>query len=30
MEPVKHTPLDATHRRLGARMTQFAGFEIPL
>jgi aminomethyltransferase len=30
MEPVKHTPLDAIHRRLGARMTQFAGFAMPL
>ena len=30
MESVKHTPLDPIHRRLGARMTQFAGFEMPL
>jgi aminomethyltransferase len=29
-EPVKRTPLYETHRRLGARMTPFAGFAMPL
>ena len=28
--PVKHTPLYATHRQLGARMTNFAGFAMPV
>ena len=30
MCPVKRTPLFAEHQRLGARMTTFAGFEMPL
>jgi aminomethyltransferase len=36
MEPVtdvstlKHSPLDAEHRRLGAKMVPFAGWEMPL
>ncbi len=30
MEPVKHTSLFGLHRKLGARMTQFGGFEMPL
>jgi aminomethyltransferase len=30
MEPVKHTPLASLHRRLGARMMEFGGFEMPL
>jgi len=30
MKSVKHTPLYALHRRLGARMTEFGGFEMPL
>jgi aminomethyltransferase len=30
MKPVKHTPLNAAHRALGARMTGFGGFEMPL
>jgi glycine cleavage system T protein (aminomethyltransferase) len=29
-ETVKRTPLHSLHRRLGARMTRFAGFEMPL
>ncbi|HZP45533.1 MAG TPA: glycine cleavage system aminomethyltransferase GcvT [Candidatus Binataceae bacterium] len=29
-EAVKRTPLYETHRRLGARMTEFAGFAMPL
>jgi aminomethyltransferase len=29
-QPVKRTPLRETHQRLGARMTQFGGFEMPL
>ena len=29
-DSVKRTPLYSLHRRLGARMTQFAGFEMPL
>jgi aminomethyltransferase len=30
MEPVKRTPLYALHRKLGARMMEFGGFEMPL
>jgi len=30
MEPVKRTPLASLHRRLGARMTEFGGFAMPL
>jgi glycine cleavage system T protein (aminomethyltransferase) len=30
MEPVKHTSLFGLHRKLGARMTQFGGFAMPL
>src|SRR5712692_1732109 len=30
MEPVKHTSLFGLHRKLGARMTQFGGFEMPV
>jgi aminomethyltransferase len=30
MEPVKRTPLASTHSRLGARMTEFGGYEMPL
>src|SRR5260370_2562757 len=30
MEPVKHTSLFGLHRKLGVRMTQFGGFEMPL
>src|SRR5438876_4592802 len=30
MALVKHTPLYGLHRRLGARMTEFGGFEMPL
>jgi aminomethyltransferase len=29
-EAVHKTPLDALHRRLGARMVEFAGYEMPL
>ena len=29
-DPVKHTPLYDLHRRLGGRMTEFAGFVMPL
>ncbi|MGO9263370.1 MAG: glycine cleavage system aminomethyltransferase GcvT [Candidatus Binataceae bacterium] len=29
-DSVKHTPLYATHRRLGARMTEFGGFAMPV
>lgn len=29
-QPLKQTPLDALHRRLGARMVPFAGYEMPL
>lgn len=29
-EPVKRSPLDAIHRKLGARMTEFGGFAMPL
>ena len=28
--PLKKSPLDAAHRRLGARMVPFAGYEMPL
>jgi aminomethyltransferase len=28
--PLHHTPLDALHRSLGARMVPFAGYEMPL
>jgi aminomethyltransferase len=28
--PLRHTPLSALHRSLGARMVPFAGFEMPL
>ncbi|MEA2681337.1 MAG: aminomethyltransferase [Candidatus Binataceae bacterium] len=30
MEPVKRTPLASLHRKLGARTTEFGGFEMPL
>jgi aminomethyltransferase len=30
MVPVKHTALCNLHRRLGARMTEFSGYEMPL
>lgn len=30
MEPVKHTPLASLHRKLGARVTEFGGYEMPL
>jgi len=30
MEPVKRTPLASLHRRLGARTTEFGGYEMPL
>ncbi|MBF6561032.1 MAG: glycine cleavage system aminomethyltransferase GcvT [Candidatus Binataceae bacterium] len=30
MEPVKHTPICNLHERLGARMTEFGGYEMPL
>src|SRR5260370_5906896 len=30
MEPVKHTSLFGLHRKLGARMTQFGGFDMAL
>jgi aminomethyltransferase len=30
METVKHTPLIESHRRLGARMTEFGGYLMPL
>jgi aminomethyltransferase len=30
MELVKHTPLASLHRNLGARMTEFGGYEMPL
>ncbi len=30
MNPVKHTAIHALHRRLGARMIEFGGFEMPL
>lgn len=30
MEPVKRTPLASIHRKLGARMTPFGGYEMPL
>lgn len=30
MEPVKRTPLTSLHRQLGARMTEFGGFAMPL
>jgi aminomethyltransferase len=29
-KPVKSTPLDAWHRRLGARMVEFAGYAMPV
>jgi aminomethyltransferase len=29
-EMTLHTPLDALHRRLGARMVQFAGYDMPI
>jgi aminomethyltransferase len=29
-KPLKTTPLDAWHRRLGARMVAFAGYEMPV
>ena len=29
-EPLKTTPLDALHRRLGARMVPFAGYSMPV
>ncbi|HSO43581.1 MAG TPA: glycine cleavage system aminomethyltransferase GcvT [Rhodospirillales bacterium] len=29
-QPLKTTPLDALHRRLGARMVPFAGYDMPL
>ncbi len=30
MKPVKRTPLESLHRKLGARMTEFGGFAMPL
>lgn len=30
VQPLKQTPLHALHRRLGARMVPFAGYEMPL
>src|SRR5579863_2461748 len=30
MEPVKRTPLASLHRKLGARMTEFGGYAMPL
>ncbi|HEX3408633.1 MAG TPA: glycine cleavage system aminomethyltransferase GcvT [Candidatus Binataceae bacterium] len=30
MEPVKRTPLESLHRKLGARMTEFGGYRMPL
>src|SRR5713101_1211251 len=30
MEPAARTPLYNVHRTLGARMTEFAGFEMPV
>ena len=27
---IKHTPLLALHRELGARMVEFAGYEMPV
>jgi aminomethyltransferase len=30
MEPVKRTPLASLHRKLGARITEFGGYEMPL
>jgi aminomethyltransferase len=30
MEPVKRTPLSSLHGKLGARLTEFGGFEMPL
>ncbi|HTT75323.1 MAG TPA: glycine cleavage system aminomethyltransferase GcvT [Candidatus Binataceae bacterium] len=30
MEPVKRTPLFGLHRELGAKITEFGGFEMPL
>src|SRR5258708_24601023 len=30
MKPVKRTPLESLHRKLGARMTEFSGFAMPL
>ncbi len=30
MSPLLRTPLNETHRRLGARMVEFAGFEMPV
>ena len=29
-KPLRLTPLDAWHRRLGARMTEFAGYAMPV
>ena len=29
-EPLRHTPLDALHRELGARMVPFAGYDMPV
>lgn len=29
-KPIKQTPLNAVHRAMGARMTEFGGFEMPL
>ena len=29
-KPLKTTPLDAWHRRLGARMVEFAGYAMPV
>ncbi|MDQ1383572.1 MAG: aminomethyltransferase, partial [Actinomycetota bacterium] len=28
--PLRHSPLDAQHRALGARMTPFGGWDMPL
>lgn len=30
MEPLKHVPLDALHRELGAKMGAFAGYDMPI
>src|SRR5512143_1369679 len=30
MQPVKRTPLASIHRKLGARLTPFGGYEMPL
>lgn len=30
MSELKHTPLHALHRRLGAKMVPFAGYDMPV